>query len=247
MTTDSKRNLPAWLPYAIGALLVVQFMALSVWQISRGLDKQAERDAFDSVSGFTPFRDGVEVHSFQPIRAEGRFLGDRQFLFDNIIINSRYGYYVVTAYETGKDEPLLMVNRGWIEKQGPNPDLDAVSRSIQVTEALVTVRGRVGSFPKPGMRMGEAIASRDRWPQVAVFPTAEDVAASLGREVQPFLLLLDPEAEHGYLRHWVPEEMGPGTHFGYALQWFAMGAVLAGLLVWNFRKRGFETDEGPGP
>ncbi len=29
--------------------------------------------------------------------------------------------------------------------------------------------------------------------------------------------------------------MGPGRHFAYALQWFAMGAVLAGLLVWNFR------------
>ena len=43
------------------------------------------------------------------------------------------------------------------------------------------------------------------------------------------------------LRHWVPEEMGPGRHYAYAFQWFAMGLVLAGLLAWNFRKRGFET------
>ena len=247
MSTDAKRKLPAWLPYAIGALLVVQFMALSAWQISRGFEKQAERDAFEGASGFTLFRDGVEVRSFQPIRAEGRFLGDRQFLFDNIIINSRYGYYVVTPLEIANDEPLLMINRGWIAKDSPNPDLDEVAEAIRVSGDVTTVRGRVGSFPKPGMRMGDAIASRERWPQVAVFPTADDVAASLGREVQPFLLLLDPEAEHGYLRHWVPEEMGPGKHFGYALQWFLMGAVLAGLLIWNYRKRGLETGEGPGP
>jgi len=55
--------------------------------------------------------------------------------------------------------------------------------------------------------------------------------------VQPFVLLMDPDAAGGFVRHWVPEEMGPGRHFAYALQWFAMAAVLAALLVWNFRKR----------
>jgi cytochrome oxidase assembly protein ShyY1 len=48
---------------------------------------------------------------------------------------------------------------------------------------------------------------------------------------------MDPDDDHGFLRHWVPEEMGPGKHFGYALQWFAMGAVLAGLLIFNYRKK----------
>ena len=47
---------------------------------------------------------------------------------------------------------------------------------------------------------------------------------------------MDPDDQRGFLRHWVPEEMGPGKHFGYALQWFAMGAVLAGLLIFNYRK-----------
>jgi cytochrome oxidase assembly protein ShyY1 len=54
-------------------------------------------------------------------------------------------------------------------------------------------------------------------------------------------LLLDPEDNYGFFRHWVPEEMGPGRHYAYALQWFAMGIVLAGLLIWNFRKRGLES------
>ena len=74
----------------------------------------------------------------------------------------------------------------------------------------------------------------------AVYPTLDELAEALGRPVQPFVLLMDPQDDYGYLRDWAPEEVGPGRHFGYALQWFAMGVVLAGLLVWNYRKRGFE-------
>jgi surfeit locus 1 family protein len=65
----------------------------------------------------------------------------------------------------------------------------------------------------------------------------DEIAAELGQGVQPFVLLMEPEYEFGFVRHWVPEEMGPGRHFAYALQWFAMGAVLAILLVWHFRRR----------
>jgi cytochrome oxidase assembly protein ShyY1 len=87
------------------------------------------------------------------------------------------------------------------------------------------------------MRMGEAITPSTDWPRTAVSPRSEDIAAVLGRDVQPFVVLLDPEDPHGFLRHWVPEEMGPAKHFGYAFQWFAMGIVLAGLLTWHYRKR----------
>ena len=88
--------------------------------------------------------------------------------------------------------------------------------------------------------MGEAFRPGQDWPKGAVYPSAEEVAAVLGTEVQPFVLLMDHEEEHGFFRHWVPTEFGPGKHFGYALQWFAMGAVLSGLLAWNYRKKRFK-------
>ena len=84
-----------------------------------------------------------------------------------------------------------------------------------------------------------AVESPSTWPQHAVFPTFDDVAASLGRAVQPFVLLPAPGEENGYLRRWAPVEIGPGRHYAYAFQWFAMAVVLAGLLAWNYRKRGY--------
>ena len=234
VNTDNGKRPPAWLLFSVGALLVIQFAALSVWQISRGLEKRAGRTAFNDQSNFTRFVDGDEVRAYQSIEVDGKFVSGQQFLLDNIILNSRYGYYVLTPFEPGEGEPLLIVNRGWIERSASDP-------AIAVSEAPLMVRGRVGSLPKAGTPGRDAIASRDSWPQVAVWPRLADLQQSLGSELQPFVLLMDPEDNNGFLRHWVPEEMGPGKHFGYALQWFAMAAALAGILIWNFRKKTFAT------
>jgi cytochrome oxidase assembly protein ShyY1 len=201
---EAKKSLPAWLPFVVGALLVVQFAALSVWQINRGLEKRASRAAYAEQGSFTEFSDDVAVRAYQSIMADGQFVSEQQFLLDNIILNSRYGFYVLTALELGNDQPVLLVNRGWIAKTSPNPDIAVVAASIAVNESEITVRGRVGDLPRPGVRMGEAILPQDGWPKVAVFPTIEDIAFSLGRDVQPFVLLMDPDDQRGFLRHWVP-------------------------------------------
>ena len=235
MITDAKKSLPDWLPFVVGAVLVVQFAGLGAWQVSRGLEKRAEQDLFADESGFAAWSDGMAIRPYQPLRVTGQPDSARQFLLDNIIIESRIGYYVLTPYETDGDAPLLLVNRGWIEKSGP----DVVATSIGLPADAATIRGRAGSLPRAGYKMGDAILPDAEWPKRAVYPVLDDLERELGRDLQPFILLLDPDDANGFVRHWVPEEMGPGRHFGYALQWFAMGAVLAGLLVWNYRKRRF--------
>lgn len=237
MNNAIKKKIRSWIPYVIGAILVTQFAALGVWQVSRAFEKRAEQQAFVSQAGFASWSDGVEVRPFQKIKATGRFDDEHQFLLENIIINSRLGYYVLTPLRVQDDTPLLLINRGWFEREGSNIAPDKLS----LPTSNVTVRGRAGSLPRAGYRMGEAIPADAGWPKQAVYPILDEVAAALGEPVQPFVLLLDPEDSYGFFRHWVPEEMGPGRHYAYALQWFAMGVVLAGLLIWNFRKRGLES------
>jgi surfeit locus 1 family protein len=237
VNTSLKKKLLGWLPYLLGALLVVQFFGLGVWQIDRGLGKRAEQQAFDSEAGFTAWSPGMPIRSFQMLKATGQLDTDRQLLLDNIIIEGRYGYYVLTPLVVADNEPVLIINRGWVERT--SRDFDPAR--IRLDAGRVTVRGRAGSLPRAGYRMGEAVMPGQDWPMHAVYPTLDEVAAALGRDVQPFVLLMDPQDPHGYFRQWVPSEMGPGRHFAYALQWFVMGIVLALLLMRNYRKRGLES------
>lgn len=224
-----------WLPYALGAVLVAQFAGLGVWQISRAQEKRAAQEAFDRETGFTRFVHGMEVKPYQQLSAEGRFDAEHQFLLDNIIVDSHYGYYVLTPLVYSNDEPALIVNRGWIEKTAEEIDPSALA----LPDSRLTVRGRAGALPRAGYRMGAAIESRSAWPRHALYPTLDELEAALGREVQPFVLLMEPGEGPGLLRRWKPAEIGPGRHYAYAFQWFAMAVVLAGLLAWNFRKRGY--------
>jgi len=235
--TSRQTSTRRWLPYALGALLVAQFVGLGLWQVGRAQEKRATQAAFERQSGFTRFVHGMDVEPLQQLSAEGVFDARRQFLLDNIIVDGRNGYYVLTPLVYSPGEPALIVNRGWVERSGDDVDPAALA----LPGGRVTVRGRAGALPRAGYRMGAAIVSSSGWPRHAVYPTLDELAAALGEALQPFVLLLAPDEDHGLLRRWAPSEIGPGRHYAYAFQWFAMAVVLAGLLAWNFRKRGYRT------
>ena len=238
MNQTNRKPLPQWLPFVVGAFLVVQFAGLGAWQFSRGLDKRTQLELFTDDAGFATWTAGMGVRPYQRLKVDGKFDAEHQFLLDNIILNSRYGHYVVTPLVISDSDDVLLVNRGWIEKTTDGLDLSLLA----IDPVEMTIHGRAGSLPRAGYKMGDAINPSSEWPKYAVYPTLEDITAELGRGVQPFVLLMEPDYEFGFVRHWVPEEMGPGRHFAYALQWFAMGAVLAALLIWNYRRRSFAHD-----
>lgn len=227
-----EKSFPAWLPFVIGAVLVVQFAGLGTWQVNRGLEKRAQRELLSDEAGFAAWNSGMSIRPYQALKATGNFDSQHQFLLDNIIVNSRLGYYILTPLIVDDETPALLVNRGWYERA----DGDFDPAAIAVDSGPISVRGRAGSLPKAGYKAGDAVMNDSPWPRRAVYPTLDELAISLGREVQPFVLLMDPQEANGFFRHWVPEEMGSGRHFAYALQWFAMGAVLAALLIWNYRR-----------
>lgn len=231
-----KNALATCLPYVVGGILVVQFIGLGIWQAGRGLEKRARQADYATEATFSSWYDGIEVQPFARLKVQGDFDDRHQILLENIIVNSRNGYYVITPLITSTDEPVLLVNRGWLEKTSQDFD----TASVAFSAPRVTVRGRAGALPRAGFRMGQPFTPGSSWPRFAVYPTLDDVEAALGRPVQPFVLLMDPEDPYGYYRDWAPNEIGPGRHFAYALQWFAMAIVLAVLLVWNYRNRGFD-------
>lgn len=230
---SARNELPGWQPFAFGGLLVALFATLGGWQVSRGLEKRAQFELFTDESGYTRYEPGMDPRPFQRLRASGRPDSERQFLLDNIVVDGRQGHYVITPLALADDDAILLVNRGWIEKAGDSVD----AGRIALDSERITVRGRAGSLPRAGFSMGDAVLAGQDWPRHAVYPDFGDIEAELGRSVERVVLLLDPGEEQGFLRRWVPDQIGPGRHFGYAFQWFAMAFVLAALLTWHYRRR----------
>lgn len=228
MIDRAQRNelLQRIVPPVAAIVLIVVFATLGNWQLNRAAEKVALAAQFEDPAPYMPLAQVTNAAPFQRIESRGRFLAQRQILINNIIRNSRLGYFVITALESNPDKPLLIVNRGWIEKpRDPNALVD-----ISIDNNLRSLRGRAGDLPRVGIRSGEPFVGDDTWPRTGLYPTLADVSAELGREVLPFALLLDPDADDGYMRDWQPRQAGPSTHYGYAVQWFAL--ALAVIVVW---------------
>jgi surfeit locus 1 family protein len=220
------------LPLLAATFFTVSFVALGLWQLDRAAYKNKLAESFLAESAHERVMGVMSVETYQPIKSVGHFVGERQILIDNIVKDGRLGLYVITPFEYSADEPLLLVNRGWVPKTAISGELPA----LKITDGQMEVRGKAGVLPRVGIRPGEAFEGSDSWPRLGVFPTHDEVAAELGREVLSFVLLQDPQPESNMRRQWQPVQSGPATHYGYALQWFAMAAAVLALTFWHLRK-----------
>jgi surfeit locus 1 family protein len=226
------------LPFIVGGGFVVLFLLAGIWQLDRKEEKEEERALYARESGYARYAAGDNVGAFQGIALRGRYLDERQIILDNMIVDGRVGHYILTPFETAPGEPLIIVNRGFL----PLTEAGIRQNDIAIDDGVREIRGKAGRLPRPGYRMGAAIPEVTGWPVHAVYPDYADIEVTLDRAIAPFVVLLDADEDGGFSRSWRPDGIGPGRHLAYAVQWFAMAAVLTGLLIWHARKRSFDND-----
>lgn len=216
------------------AFFLPLLLALGAWQLERAAYKRTLFEAF-AVGGSPVALDAhprglAELPRFARVRADGRYLADRQFLLDNMVEAGRAGYRVLTPLELG-DGRILMVDRGWM----PKDFASATPPQVAVGAGHRRVTGRLDYLPRAGIDLTRDTAAG--WPRVVQFPTAAELAGALDAELVPGLLLLDADRPDGYRREWRAAESGPERHVGYAVQWLALAVTLVVLyLAWSFRK-----------
>lgn len=220
-------------PLFAALALVVLFTGLGFWQLDRAEQKRTLQASFETEEAAVDVSAGAEPPLYQPIRATGRFLDERQFLIENIVQDGRPGFYVITPLELDSGGPLLLVNRGWAPRR-PDGELPDVG----VPDEPRTIEGRAGHLPRVGLRPGTALEAGGGWPRLATYPTIDELAAALQRPVLPYVLLADPDPASGFVRRWEPRQMGPSRHIGYAFQWFALAAAVVVVTVVLYRRKG---------
>jgi surfeit locus 1 family protein len=216
----------------------VLFVLLGRWQWHRADEKRAALAVFaaGAASQLEALgeRPVSSVARYSRIAVSGRYLGERQFLLDNISRDGRAGFEILTPLML-EDGRTLLVNRGWIAlRDGSRERLPDVSLPEAPGGAAVLVAGRIDELPVAGLALGRAPpAAGPDWPKLTSFPTSAELAAVLGRSVQPRQLLLDADQPLGYRRDWQPANagFGPPRHMAYAIQWWSLAALVAALFV----------------
>ena len=220
----------------IATLIGVAITAnLGAWQLRRAAQKIALQDALESrakLSALTapelarvPAQ--VEPQHYRPVHLRGQWLPQRNVFLENRQMNDRVGFYLVTPLQLEGRPDVVLVQRGWVPR-----DL----RDRTLLPAIATPTGTVevdGHIAPPPARLYEFAPSTTGLIRQNL--DLGEFRQETGLPLAPLSVLQADSpgtAGDGLLRQWPRPAVDVQKHYGYAFQWFAMCALMAGLYVW---------------
>ena len=226
---------PPWWAWLVTVIAVSLFVNRALWQLDRGEQKQVlleQRSVALAQAAEVPV--GSELRYGSALRLEGQFQPDRQLFHDNQVHDGTPGGHVWSVLTAAHDGRRYLVNRGWLawnRGAGPPPEWSTPEGKVQIF-------GQWRPLPTPAMRLGDNRCPAETWPAVVQYPTLEELQCLLGSAPVDGVLLLHPDAPHGFNRNWADAEMPVEKHLGYAFQWaaFAVASIVL-FLVLNLRRR----------
>ena len=228
------RRRAAWVLLAT-VLVVGVALRLGFWQLDRAAQKLALQDRLEARRARPPLGeadlpttpDAAALQHFRRVVLHGRWLADRTVFLDNRQMNGAPGFFVVTPLELAGGSRVVVVQRGW----APRHFLDRTALPALVTPpGLVEVQGLIA--PPPARLYEFAPAGSGPIRQNLEL---EAYARELRTPLLPFSVLQSPSpstAGDGLRRDWPSPALDVDRHYGYAFQWFALAALMAGLYVW---------------
>jgi surfeit locus 1 family protein len=210
------------LPGILITLTFAGLVSLGFWQLDRADEKQAIVDAI-VLAQSTPTKplelENINSKEHYKVLLNGYFDSDKQFIYDNQIVKSNAGYYVLTPFILNNDSAIL-VNRGFVPWYGKRDELidiaiDGHPRTIEV--GLIRPQKRI-QLKKQDVDTN--------FPILIQSLDLDQFSLLSGYQFVPMLAQLDVNASNGFFRQWKPFYGSVDKHLGYAFQWFFMAFVL---------------------
>jgi cytochrome oxidase assembly protein ShyY1 len=217
---------------------VALFMSLGTWQVRRGQEKARLFAAFDAMQDTAPIaldraRREATPGSYQRVQVSGRYDPVHAYLLDSQVREGRSGVMLFAVFEPRDGSTPLLVNRGFLarDRRGTLPAVPAPPAGEQTLAAIYA--------PPPGIGLrlgGNALPAQTGWPKTSIYLDVGEVAADLGRSLDPRVLLLEAEPGSPFLREWRPELFPPERHWAYAATWYGFAALSLVLFALRHRR-----------
>lgn len=207
-------------PLLIGVAGVAILVTLGVWQVQRLGEKQALLAQIAAQIDAPPVAlSSGPLEEYQAVTAEGRITGEEAHVLTSI--RNGAGFRIVSAFETGGRRVLL--DRGVVpaaEKDAERPPVD-----VRITGNFRNVEESDSFTPDPDLE-------RNYW-------FARDVPAlaeALGTEPILIVLRTTSEVDPPVTAMPIGTEGIRNDHLNYAITWFSMALVWAGMTgLWLWR------------
>ena len=214
--------------FLVPSILILATMAflvsLGFWQLDRADQKRTiEASIQKANTGVVELiinQNELLNKEYYEVRLQGSYIGDKQFIYDNQIVDQASGYYVLTPFVLTGQSNAIMINRGFIPWNGRRDQLadiavDSASREIkiQVSKPIKRIELKTSDISNQFPVLIQAID----------FDVIEEISSTSFVDV---IGLLDPSSDDGFVRKWEPYTGSIEKHIGYAIQWFLMALVL---------------------
>ncbi|MEA3413624.1 MAG: SURF1 family protein [Pseudomonadota bacterium] len=215
------------IPALVVLVLIGVLISLGAWQLERADEKrEISREILERQE--TPLsRLPLEVTDpeslrYRQLKLVGRFEESRQFLLDNQMNQGAVGLNVLTPLKLSGRDDVVLVDRGWLPwgvDRSQYPDISISPETVSLTGKVYVPYGK-------GFRIGEMDNGEGDWPKLIQYLDFDRLSELLGYPVLPLTVRLGSPEDAGYQRNWVSLTANPQRHVSYAIQWFALGAVL---------------------
>jgi surfeit locus 1 family protein len=217
-------------------VLVPLMLGLGFWQLQRGLEKSTLATRFEARQQQSPTRiaelwdQPVESLAYAPVELSGRFLPDANFLLDNQVRGGQFGYEVLGVLRLEGEDDVVIVNRGWMAGDASRRSLP----SVPGVDGQVAITGHVYVAPGAPFLLAEQQFDAG-WPKRIQAVEMDKLAAAIAPlhqgDVFPYPIRIDAGEPGALAIDWQVVNMSPRKHQAYAVQWFAMAAVLFGYYL----------------
>lgn len=206
-------------------------LSLGRWQLQRAAQKEALHAALLAQEQAPVLDHFVLVQSATPldlvhrsVRLRGSWVPGATVFLDNRQMHGKVGFFVVSALRLEGTDKVLAVERGWVPRNFLQRD---ALPAVATPEGMVDIQGRIATPPSQLYALGS--------PSEGVIRQNLDLAVwatQLKQSLLPVTVQQTGLSSEGLLRDWPIATLGVEKHYGYAVQWFALAALIAGLTLW---------------